>query len=229
MDENKTATKIYEGAKVKECTLSNFVVIGEDTYAEQCIFDKGVRINRRNFLKNVCMGDYSYTGYNTTIKYAVIGKYCSISWNVSIGGANHDYRHISTHPFSLLPSLGFVDESDTQMGYQSYADELTIGNDVWIGSGVQILRGVKIGNGAIIGAGAVVTKSIPPYAIAVGNPAKVIKYRFAEDVIAILEKISWWDWDESFIKSHIAFFKEDINIEKLIELDKELQCRRDIT
>lgn len=97
-----------------------------------------------------------------------------------------------------------------------------------MGSGVQILRGVTIGNGAIIGAGAVVTKSIPHYAVAVGNPAKVIKYRFSEDVITILEKLAWWDLDESFIKSNIAFFKEDTTIEKLMELWQKSQYRREI-
>lgn len=219
-------TLLYDGAKAINCTFSDGVIVGEDSYAKECQFGKNVHINRRNFLQNTKFGDYTYTGHNTTIKYCSIGKYCSISWDVSIGGANHDYHHISTHPFSAFPSFGFVDGSE--IGYQSYADEINIGNDVWVGSGVQILRGVTIGNGAIIGAGAVVTKGIPHYAIAVGNPAKVIKYRFSEDVITILEKLAWWDLDEGFIKSNIAFFKEDITIEKLTGLWQKSQYRREI-
>jgi carbonic anhydrase/acetyltransferase-like protein (isoleucine patch superfamily) len=69
-----------------------------------------------------------------------------------------------------------------------------------------IRGGVNIGNGAIIGAGAVVTKDIPPYGIAVGVPAKVIKYRFDEDTIKYLEELRWWDWDEETLKKNSDLF-----------------------
>jgi hypothetical protein len=72
--------------------------------------------------------------------------------------------------------------------------DVRIGSDVWIGSGTTILSGVTIGNGAVIGTKAVVAKDIPPYAIVVGNPGKVVKYRFDEGTIAALERIAWWDW-----------------------------------
>ena len=70
-----------------------------------------------------------------------------------------------------------------------------IGHDVWLGHGVMIVGGVKIGNGAVIGAGSVVAKNIPPYAIAVGNPARVIRYRLDADTIRKLQLIKWWNWD----------------------------------
>ena len=73
--------------------------------------------------------------------------------------------------------------------------QIIIGHDVWIGHGVKILGGVKIGNGAVIGTGAIVAKNIPPYAIAVGNPARVIKYRFDEETIKKLLAVKWWNWD----------------------------------
>ena len=73
--------------------------------------------------------------------------------------------------------------------------QIILGHDVWLGYGVKILSGVKIGNRAVVGAGAVVAKDIPPYAIAVGNPARVIKYRFDEETIKKLLAVKWWNWD----------------------------------
>ena len=74
--------------------------------------------------------------------------------------------------------------------------QTTIGNDVFIGANVTIIDGVTIGDGAIIGAGAVVVKDIPPYAVAGGIPAKVIKYRFDQDIIEKLLKLQWWNWSD---------------------------------
>jgi acetyltransferase-like isoleucine patch superfamily enzyme len=78
--------------------------------------------------------------------------------------------------------------------------DIKIGNDVWIGAKSTIMSGVKIGNGAVIGATATVTKDVPPYAIVVGNPGKIVKYRFTEKQIDLLLQISWWNWDEEKIK-----------------------------
>ena len=92
--------------------------------------------------------------------------------------------------------------------------QVIIGNDVWIGAHTTIVNGVRIGTGAVIGAGAVVTKDIPPYAIVVGNPAHVIKYRFSEDVIHKLLAIKWWNWSPEKILANEKLF---LNIEKFIE------------
>jgi virginiamycin A acetyltransferase len=91
--------------------------------------------------------------------------------------------------------------------------DVKVGNSVWIGDSVIILSGVTIGDGAILGAGSIVTKDIPAYAIAVGNPAKVIKYRFSEEVILFYQRIKWWDWSYSKINCNKAFF--DIDFEKI--------------
>ena len=75
-----------------------------------------------------------------------------------------------------------------------YAKKVSIGNDVWIGCNAIIKKGIKIGNGAVIGAGSVVTKDVPAYAIVVGNPGKIIKYRFEDSIIKELKEIKWWNW-----------------------------------
>lgn len=128
------------------------------------------------------VGSYCYIGRNCAITKSSIGRYCSIANNVSIGQGEHDLEQISTNsifysdPYDLLTSK-----------------ECNIGADVWIGVDAIILRGVSIGIGAVIGANSVVTKDIPPFAVVVGSPARIIKYRFeGEKANSILES-KWWD------------------------------------
>ena len=91
-----------------------------------------------------------------------------------------------------------------------------IGNDCWLGADVTLIGGVEIKDGAVVLANAVVTKDVPPYAIVGGVPAKIIRYRFSEDVIAKLEELKWWDMPEEDIKTHLPFFqKENIAVEDI--------------
>ena len=84
--------------------------------------------------------------------------------------------------------------------------DINIGNNVWIGDNVTILTGVFIGDGSIIGAGSTVTKNVAPYSIVAGNPAKIIRYRFDEDIIRTMDEISWWNWGEAKIRKNEKFF-----------------------
>jgi acetyltransferase-like isoleucine patch superfamily enzyme len=125
------------------------------------------------------------------------GNYCSIASGVKIFRANHPINYFTTHPFFYNPIFGYVkyDCLDRQ--------ELYIGHDVWIGYSCIILPSVRmIGNGAVIGAGSVLTKDVLPYSIVAGNPAKIIRMRFSNDIIEKLENIRWWNWDkEKLIKN----------------------------
>lgn len=128
------------------------------------------------------VGQYTYIGKNSHITKGNIGNYCSIANNVSIGHGEHDLKRIST-------STRF---------YENTYEELTkencsIGHDVWVGVGAVILRGVRVGNGAVIGANAVVTKDVPDFAIVVGVPARVIRYRFDEVVQTAITNSCWWE------------------------------------
>jgi len=125
-----------------------------------------------------------------------IGDYCSISEGVTILlFAEHRTDSITTFPFNVLWGIG-------KLGAYSKGD-VNIGNDVWIGKGATILSGVTIGNGAVIGAETVVSEDVPPYAVVVGNPGRIIKYRFSKDKIKELLKIKWWDWSEEKIRENI--------------------------
>ena len=142
-------------------------------------------------LNLVNLGNYSYIN-SGKCHMANIGKFCSIGQSVRIGSFGSHPQNISTHPsfFHPNPQIGisfYVDNT-----HKDYAP-IEIGNDVWIGDNVSIIDGVKIGTGSIIGAGAVVTKDIPPYSIAAGVPAKIIRKRFEEEMIELLLKTKWWD------------------------------------
>lgn len=115
------------------------------------------------------------------------GNYCSIAPNVKIFRANHPVSNFTTHPILYNPVGGYVKKD------MLLRPRLIIGHDVWIGEGAITLANVKnIGNGAVIGAGAVVTKDVEHYTIVVGNPSRVIKRRFTNDVIEKLNKTEWW-------------------------------------
>ena len=158
-------------------------------------FGKYVKIQSRYLLANVQVGNYTYSAPNCSIRNTRIGKFCSIGENFISGAAIHPTNCLSTSPvfYSTLNQCGYSFCKNTKI--EEYR-EVVIGNDVFIGANVTVLSGVVIGNGAIIAAGAVVTKNVPDYAIVGGVPAKIIKYRFSQDLIYDLQKIAWWDWPE---------------------------------
>jgi len=141
-----------------------------------------------------------------------IGNFTSMSSNINFfGSAQHpsvlDRDLVSNFPFT---SKGYFSGYPGPGGNPN----INIGNDVWVGQFVTILGGVSIGDGAIIGCNSVVAKDIPAYAIAVGNPCKVVKYRFDFDTIKKLEKIKWWEWDRQTIKNRKEYF---LNINNFIK------------
>ena len=114
--------------------------------------------------------------------------------------------------------------------YNRFEDDCIIGNDVWIGCNACICRGVRVGNGAVIGAGAVVTHDVEPYTIVAGVPAKVIKKRFSDDIIEILQKCNWWDLPAEVIKSNVQLFGAVPTVEiaeKIYSISKEYGCVRE--
>lgn len=125
----------------------------------------------------------------------IIGDYCSIASEVGIFlGGEHHPEWVTTYPFGALWS-----EHDSADQPRTRGD-VTIGNDVWIGRGANIMSGVTIGDGAVIGARALVVKDVPPYGIVGGNPAKLLRTRFAPEIVEKLLAIRWWDWPEARVR-----------------------------
>ena len=134
-----------------------------------------------------------------------IGSFCSISSGVTILLAgDHHVRWITTYPFPA-----FRDSAKSIACLSVSKGDVSIGHDVWFGMNAMILSGTTIGNGAVIGASAVVAKDVPPYAVVVGNPATVVRKRFDDDSIAVLERTRWWDWPDDVLDEAMPILLAD--------------------
>lgn len=171
------------------------------------------------------IGKYTYGERNISIKQwgeganLHIGSFCSIADNITVFlGGNHNTEWTSTYPFGHINTKTF--NTFNGKGHPSTNGDVIIGNDVWIGSGVTIMSGVKIGDGAVIAANSHVVKDVQPYSIVGGNPAKLIKKRFADNVIDQLLELKWWDLPDDKINEIVPLLCSD-NIEELISKLKQ--------
>lgn len=174
----------------------------------------------RNTIKspNIIVGEYTYyddpdgsEDFERNVLYhfpfigdkLIIGKFCAIARGVKfiMNGANHKLSGISTYPFHVFGS-GW-EKVMPQPGELPYKGDTVIGNDVWIGYDSLIMPGVKIGNGAIISSRSVVASDVAPYTIVGGNPARLIRARFDDDAVAVLQRLAWWDWPAEVITRHL--------------------------
>ncbi len=161
---------------------------------------------RVNFLKSDRIGPVQFSIDNHSYANGIqvygwqpelsvtVGKYCSIAEDVVfLAGGEHDHQAVSTSSvFNTWAPSGRINSKGN----------ILIGNDVWIGHGAIVLSGVHLADGVVVGAGAVVTKSVPPYAIVVGNPARTIKYRFDDETIRRLLESQWWNWEEETLRKN---------------------------
>ena len=131
----------------------------------------------------------------------IIGKCVAIAQAAQfvMNGANHPMDGFSTYPFQMFGVEGAPDVTS-----QPHRGDMVIGNDVWIGREAVVMPGVRIGDGAIIGTRAQVVKGVPPYAVVVGNPGRIVKLRFPEETVADLLAIRWWDWEADKIARNVA-------------------------
>lgn len=197
---------------------------GHVTLGKNCSFEGKNVLSKGVYIEHTQMGYASYIGGGSNIHHANIGRYCSIGANVKIIVGQHPTRkYVSTHPafFSLAKQAGFT-YCDTQKYEEiKYADSegcyITIGNDVWVGTDVKLLGGIHIGDGAVVAAGAVVTKDVPPYAIVGGVPARLIRYRFGEEQVEFLERLQWWNKDETWLKRHVDYFDDIDKLKDVLE------------
>ena len=154
--------------------------------------DKTAHIDSATEFHNSVLGKYSYVGYDSQVFNTVIGSFCSIGDFFLCGGGYHPTDWAST---SSVFYKGSHTGNSNKLGSKEIPPTpvTNIGNDVWVGLRVTIKAGVNIGTGAVIGAGSVVTHDVPPYAIVAGIPAKIIRYRFSDDIINELLELKWWD------------------------------------
>ena len=204
--------KIYPVPNIKTVTYikptikNPNIIIGDFTYFADINFEKHVTHH------------YDFNGDKL-----IIGKFCQIGAGVEfiMNGANHQMNAVSTFPFYIME--GFRQDVPAQKDMPLKGDTI-VGNDVWIGQNVTILPGVHIGDGAIIGANSVVGSNVEPYTIVVGNPAKPIRRRFDEKLIALLLKFKWWDKTTNEINNLIPILTSS-NL-KMVEKEIKKQLER---
>jgi acetyltransferase-like isoleucine patch superfamily enzyme len=168
-------------------------------------FSKLSEIRRFAKLKNSVIGKYSRINPNCRLSNVSVGNFTAVGRDTSIGLGRHPLNYASTQ------NIFYKNNNMSNRWVKSIEHPtlpIKIGNDVWIGVESMILDGVTVGDGAVIGARSVVTKDVPPYAIVVGSPAKIIKYRFDKVVIDRLLQVKWWDLTEKEIDDKLSFFRE---------------------
>ena len=167
---------------------------------------------------NIIVGEYTYYSdadgadqfekhvthhYDFIGDKLIIGKFCAIASGIEfvMNGANHRMNSVTSYPFNIMG--GGWEKSAPSLSDLPLKGDTVVGNDVWIGQNVTVMPGVHIGDGAIIAANSVVTRNIPAYHIAGGNPCRIIRKRFDDALIAHLLKIKWWDWPAQKISDNL--------------------------
>ena len=179
---------IYPNANIKQVVyIKNVVtnphiIVGEYTYYDD--------VGGAEHFEDHVTHHYPFIGDKL-----IIGKFCAIGKDVEfvMNGANHRMNSVTTYPFNIMG--GGWEQFTPAMEDLPLKGDTVVGNDVWFGQNVTVMPGVHIGDGAIIAANSVVTKDIPPYCVAGGNPCVVRKKRFDDELIEYLLALKWWDWD----------------------------------
>ena len=194
--------------------LGDTPLIRNNTSIVDSKFGQYVEIGEYNDITESFLDDYSYTSQNCQIIYSQIGKFVNIASFVRLNPGQHPKEWACQHHMLYRKEMYGFGSDDEEFFAKRRTKQVIVGHDIWIGHGVTIMGGVSIANGAIVGSGAIVTKDVPAYSVVVGNPAKIIKFRFDSKTIDKLEEIQWWNWDRQKIKNSLEEFK---NIETFVK------------
>ncbi len=164
-------------------------------------------VGARTSIAESSLGDYSYLVSDCSVIYSEIGKFCSIAAHSRLNPGNHPLERVAMHHFTYRSRSYDMGEDDPRFFDWRRSHRVVLGHDVWIGHGAVVLPGVTIGTGAVLGAGAVAARDVPPFAIAVGVPARVIRRRFSDTSVARLLGLAWWDWPHDKLAHALPEFR----------------------
>ncbi len=228
--ENPDNTIISLVAEADERSISNPPAILMEPFSKlvNCNVKGNIKLSSNSTVANSIIEKYFAIGNFSFAQRVEFSRYVTIGSRVSIGAFGHPTNWLSNLEFQYRDSSRFYGDTVSQNSHidlKEFSPQMTlVGNDVLICDHAFIRSGVNIGSGAIIGAGSVVVKDIPPYAIAAGNPSRIIKYRFSSEIIHQLLKLNWWEYDIHQLEG-IQFNK----IEKAIEQIEEMKIKQQKT
>ncbi len=176
------------------CTLEPEVELFNSTLADH------VELQRQVSATDTRIGRFSYVGRRAYLNLVSIGAFSSIGPAVLAGLGDHPSDLGSTSP-AMYSTRGQCGGSFATADLFPERSPIAIGNDVWIGARAFIRDGISIGDGAIVAAGAIVTRDVPAYAIVGGTPAKLIRFRYSEDIVARLVASAWWSWSDDRLRA----------------------------
>ncbi|ANA82964.1 acetyltransferase [Paenibacillus glucanolyticus] len=189
--------------------LSTGLHIHETSDVVNSHFGEWTSVGPSNKIFESSFGDYTYTMDDVTVNYAEIGKFGNIASHACINPVQHPMDRVTQHHMTYRRKMyDFSDTDDEAFFDWRRTNQVTIGHDVWIGHGAIIMKGVHIGTGAVVGSGSVVTKDVPPFAIVVGIPARMIRMRFEPEIVDQLLQIAWWDWPRNVLEERFAEFND---------------------
>lgn len=185
------------------------------------VYEQPAFIHQPSRLKDCTIGAFSYiNSRGTTSLYRVhIGRYAQIGEQVILGPPEHPQDWFSNHPFAFtqpahmphmyrMPEFARLAPDDDRLSRRYIAGvptETVVGHEAYVGVGSYVRRGVTIGHGAVIGAGSAVLDDVPPFAIAVGAPARVVRLRFPEAIVERMLALAWWHYDLAPCKHDVDF------------------------
>jgi hypothetical protein len=207
-------------------TLSVEPTLREGVELSKTTLGRYTEVGRGSYLENVQMGDYSYCGPSCFFQNVEIRKFSNIAAAVRIGPTRHPTDRATLHHFTYRRRMYGFDSVDDEEFFAWRAEQVArVGHDTWIGHGAIIMPNITVGTGSVVGAGAVVTRDIPPYSIAVGVPAAVIKRRFQERVAQRLEGVGWWNWSHETLRERLEDFTLPVEafLEKYADKSEERQ------
>jgi phosphonate metabolism protein (transferase hexapeptide repeat family) len=191
--------------------------VAADAVLEEAVLGRYVEIGARTRVSHATFGDYSYMMEDGQVLFAAVGKFCSIAASVRINAPNHPTWRASQHHFTYRSDDYFEGAApDAAIFEWRREHSVEIGNDVWIGHGAIVLPGVSIGDGAVVAAGAVVTRSVAPYAIVAGVPARPLRDRFPRATAERLHALAWWDWPHARLAQALDDFRS-LTVDEFLE------------